>query len=305
MRDAATGRVIEIDDIGRRVTVLQGSLAVTDDDGKIERVPLDDIAGVIDRCRGFHWSGPALAALSERGVGVVACDPNHNSHTVSWPMPRARYWPPRIGAQLQMSPPLARSLWRRLLIAGIEQKLAVLREIAPGATAESPAVDFTRFTPERIDAFLERRYWTALAGESFRRDTGAPGDNAVFNFGRTRLRVTATGAVHAAGLHPGLSLRGRAGPEGLVDDLMLPYAPVVDLASALLVRAGHHGVNELVRLAIGQLFLAPLAGSGTAIDFDAALKLLALSLGRGIEAGDGGLTLPLPHPGRVAAALRP
>lgn len=68
-------------------------------------------------------------------------------------------------------------------------------------------------------------------GKEFRRDQNSGGINAMLNYGYTILRACTARSVIAAGLHPTISLYHSNANNAmrLVDDLMEPFRPMVDL----------------------------------------------------------------------------
>jgi CRISPR-associated protein Cas1 len=106
--------------------------------------------------------------------------------------------------------------------------------------------------PDNLEAQGARRYWGQLFGEAFRREQGAEGINAMLNYGYTVLRATTARAVVAAGLHPTLGLHhsNEGNPMRLVDDLMEPFRPVIDLTVWQLVKQGVDEVSPLAKRAL-------------------------------------------------------
>jgi len=151
-----------------------------------------------------------------------------------------------------------------------------------------------RRTPDEVTAEIARHYWPWLVGRGFRRDPARPGANAVVNCGHTALRIAATQAVHAAGLHPGAGLGGWAGGAGLADDLMIPFRPVVELAAAVFVATGNAQVDAPLEAAFARLLAAPLRGHRGPVQIRLGLAELARALAHCFETGDQRLPLLLP-----------
>ena len=149
-------------------------------------------------------------------------------------------------------------------------------------------------TQDELAAEIARRYWPWLVGRGFRRDPARPGANAVVNCGHTELRIAATRAVHAAGLHPGAGLRDQGGRAGLADDLMIPFRPVVELAAAVFIATGSDGVDARIEAAFARLLAAPLRGCRGPVQISLGLAELARALAHCFETGDQRLDLLLP-----------
>lgn len=299
----AEARIVEIGDAGRSVSFAHGDIAVAGDEGVIQRIPILEIAGIVASRSGLSWSGPALAALSERGAGIFVCDANYGSRMLSWPM-SGRRWPHRIRAQMVQDVPFGRHLLRSLVKMRDDQRDAVVEAMGKGNVlaalrkAGKPSFGASRMSRNRKQADIEdqirRHYWAWLAGPGFRRNPANADGNAVINFAHTMLRIEAARAVHKASLHPSIGLGGFLRKGGLVDDLMLPYRPVVDLAAAVLIATGQRKMGEGTRAAITRLFTAPMRGRRGVMQIRMGLEELAQSLAKCFETDETRLDIRLP-----------
>ncbi len=88
--------------------------------------------------------------------------------------------------------------------------------------------------------------------DTFRRDQNAGGTNGRLNYGYTVLRATIARAVVAAGLHPGIGLHHSNDNNAmrLVDDLMEPVRPMIDLKVWQLKRNGETEVSPDTKRAL-------------------------------------------------------
>ena len=91
--------------------------------------------------------------------------------------------------------------------------------------------------PENVEAQAARKYWKLLFGKDFKRDSGSRficNKNALLNYGYTIIRAAMARAVCGTGLTPafGIHHRNLENPFCLVDDLMEPFRPIVDLQVA-------------------------------------------------------------------------
>lgn len=291
-------RIVEIADDRRAVTLSGREIVITGGDREAERIPLEEIAGMVAYRPGPSWSQPALAALTGRGAGIVLCGPNHDSHSLAWPVPNRR-WPARIRAQLDLYPPYARHLLRQLERGRDAQRVLALETMGGGGrlralkAAPRPMRGgrTTKRTRDEAAAEIARHYWPWLVGRGFRRDPARPGANAVVNCGHTALRIEAARAVHAAGLHPGVGLRERV---GLADDLMIPFLPVVELAAAVFIATGGERADARIEAAFTRLLSAPLRGRRGPVQVRLGLAELARALAHCFETGEARLNLLLP-----------
>jgi CRISPR-associated protein Cas1 len=290
------GRVVEIGEDGRHLAVDRGFMAVSADGAEIGRVPLDDIGVVIANAHGITYSNNLLVKLAERGAGLVLCGANHSPVAWLWPLVGHHAQAGRMRAQIEAARPLGKRLWQLLVQAKVQQQGAALAALGrPSGGFCLLARQVRSGDPDNIEAQAARRYWPLLFGPDFRRDRNLPGVNALLNYGYTVLRAATARAVVAAGLHPSLGVhhRNRADAFCLVDDLMEPFRPLVDLAVA---RLHGHGVAEVTREAkrtlAGVTALDMRTQQGTT-PLATCLERLATSLGQAFEGGEAALELPL------------
>lgn len=235
------GRIIEIAQDGRRLSMERGFLVIRDHEQELARIPLDDIAAVIGNAHGLTYSNNVLVALAERNVPLVITSANHTPVAFLWPLDGHHGQSGRMDAQLDASLPLKKRLWSQLVKAKLQQQAAVME-----ACGESPALITALIAkirvgdPGNIEAQAARRYWSRVMGQGFTRDQDGDGINALLNYGYTILRSATARAVLAAGLHPGIGLHhsNRQNAMRLVDDLMEPYRPVIDWRIRELHREG-------------------------------------------------------------------
>ena len=158
------GRIVEIADDNRHLSVLRGFMAVQDTQGErqeIGRVPLDDIAAVIANAHGLSYTNNLLVKLAECGAPFVLCAANHNAVGMLLPIDGHHVQAKRIEAQLAVGLPLLKRLWATVVKAKLEHQAAAL-EAAGAATAPLLALvgKVRSGDPENIEGQGARRYWS-------------------------------------------------------------------------------------------------------------------------------------------------
>src|SRR3546814_15079368 len=102
----------------------------------------------------------------------------------------------RIRAQWEAGKPLAKQLWRRIIVAKIRWQAAVLEANGQSASAfDLLARRVGSGDPDNVEAQAARRYWPLLMGEDFRRDRDAAGAKSMLNYGYAILRSMCARAV--------------------------------------------------------------------------------------------------------------
>jgi CRISPR-associated protein Cas1 len=281
-------RIVDIATDGQHLSAYRGFLMVSKDREEVGRIPLDDVAAVIVHAHGVTWSTNLIVALAERGALMVLCGSNHAPVAVCTPLDGHHGQNARIRAQWEMGKPLAKQLWRKIVVAKIRWQAAVL------ASRGVPADAFDMLSrrvrsgdPDNVEAQAARRYWPLLMGEDFRRDREAAGVNGLLNYGYTVLRSLVARSVVAAGLHPSVGIHhaNRGNAFALADDLIEPFRPLVDAMAVQLMARGCPDVTPEAKRAFAGLIAVDLPGENGTTTVSGAATRLAQSLCRCFETG--------------------
>lgn len=308
------GRIVEVADDRRHLHLHRGFMVVQDTDGErkeLGQVPLDDIAAVIANAHGLSYTNNLLIALAERGAPFVLCAANHNAVGMLLPIEGNFEQSKRIEAQTAASLPTHKRMWAAVVRSKLEQQAAALAATgAPTAPLTALAGKVKSGDPQNLEAQGARRYWGLLFGDTFRRNQDgsgpAPGINALLNYGYTVLRATTARAVVAAGLHPSIGLHHSHDNNAirLVDDLMEPFRPVIDLKVWLLLRNGEDEVTPETKRALVRTLYDDMQSDTGATPVMVCVQRLATSLAQVYLGEREKLDLPLPGlPLALASAL--
>lgn len=278
------GRIVEIGHDQRYLCVQRGFMVVRssgDDRSEVGHVPLDDIAAVIANAHGLSYSNNLLVALAERGAPFVLCARNHQVAAMLWPTDGNFEQSRRMDAQLAATRPTQKRLWAELVRGKLLQQAAVLQALGRAyAPLSALAMRVRSGDPGNLEAQGAQRYWKLLHGPDFRRDATAGGLNALLNYGYTVLRSATARAVVAAGLHPGLGVFHRNGgnPMRLIDDLMEPFRPLIDLKVWQLHDASCQEVNDISKRELVHTLYADVETAAGTTPVMVCLQQLATSL---------------------------
>jgi CRISPR-associated protein Cas1 len=229
------GRIVEIADDNRHLSLQRGFMVVTDtgrERKEIGQVPIDDIAAIIANAHGMSYTNNLLVALAERGAPFVLCGANHNPAGMLIGVDGNYNQARRFDAQIAASKPTHKRMWAEIVRSKVAQQAAVIEATGGNPTPLTTMLNKIKSgDPDNIEAQAARLYWTQLMGNDFRRDQNAGGINSLLNYGYTILRACTARSVIAAGLHPTISLfhSNANNPMRLVDDLMEPFRPMADL----------------------------------------------------------------------------
>lgn len=234
-------RAIEISGTGRHLQKERGFLVVSEKREELGRLPLDDLEVVLFAGHGMTCTSELMNALTSRCIPLVVCDQRFLPTSMLWPLESHRFQSGRIRAQAALAGPARKRLWQQLVRA----KIAAQNEALELCTGErDPRLTQLARTvcsgdSNNAEGQAARIYWPRFFGPAFRRDRDLPGANALLNYGYTVLRAAVARAVMLAGLHPAFSLHhcNQNDTMPLVDDLIEPFRPVVDMLVFAIDRA--------------------------------------------------------------------
>lgn len=296
------GRIVEIADDHRHLSVVRGFMQVLDTEGErkeLGRIPLDDISALIANAHGMSYTNNLLVALAERGAPFVLCAANHNVVGILWPMDGNFAQAKRFDAQIAAPKPTHKRVWASIVKAKLQQQAAVLEAIgAPAEPIRALIAQIRSGDPDNKEAQAARRYWSLLFGEGFRRLQENPDPtNILLNYGYTVLRASTARAIVAAGLHPTLGVHhsNEGNPMRLVDDLMEPFRPQIDFKVWQLCRTGAPALTPENKRALVQTLFADMHTPAGATPVSVCIQRLATSLAQLYLGERDKVELPLPQ----------
>jgi CRISPR-associated protein Cas1 len=305
------GRIVEVADDKRHLFLSRGFMVVQDTEGErkeLGQVPLDDVVAVIANAHGLSYTNNLLVALAERCAPFVLCAANHNAVGMVLPIEGNYQQAKRFDAQIAASQPLIKRLWAEIVKSKLQQQAAALEATGAPFVPLSALVRKVRSgDPDNFEAQGARRYWGLLFGDDFRRDQQGVGLNAMLNYGYTVLRAATARAVVAAGLHPtnGLHHSNEGNAMRLVDDLMEPFRPMIDLKVWQLYKQGEGQVTPDSKRALVRTLYDDMQTSAGATPVMVCTQKLATSLAQVFMGEKDKLDLPLPGlPLSLAASLQ-
>lgn len=280
------GRIVEIAGDGRYLSLDRGFLVISHKGEEVGRTPIDDVAALIGNAHGLVYSNNVLVALAERGAPFVLCGANHRPAGLLWPVENHHRQAARMDAQLRASLPLRKRLWKQVVQTKIGMQAAAIAWCGgPEPPLRRLASKVRSGDPSNIEGQAARLYWGLLLGKSFRRNRKAPGTNAMLNYGYTVLRAIVARHVMAAGLHPGIPLHhaNESNAMRLVDDLMEPFRPLVDICVYRLIEAGEDELSRKVRRELAVLGTRSLRTTHGISPVSVVAQRLAISLAQVYE----------------------
>lgn len=273
-------RTLEISREPAHLSVRNEQLLLKRDGQTIGQVPCEDIGVVLVDHPQTTYTHGALAKLAESDAAVVICGRDHLPVAVLLPMADHSQVVWRLDAQLSVSRPLRKQLWRQLVVAKVEaQARNISADLPAHKKLSALAREVRSGDPTNIEAQAARVYWSnwldpgsvpnSGSEESgtdplpapkdadplpatdpldfvFRRDPDLPGLNSFLNYGYAIVRAAIARAIVAAGLLPSIGIhhRNRANAFCLADDLIEPLRPLVDDRVREMHRQGYEELNQ-------------------------------------------------------------
>ena len=292
------GKIVEIADQSRYLSVHRGFLEVRFEQEVLGRVPLDDIIGVVISGHGCTHSSNLLAVLAERNIPLSICNRAYSPVAYVLPVEGHHLQSARMQAQANASSSLKGRLWKQIVQSKVRHQASVLEQAGVPKISSALLAMAKRVKsgdPDNIEAQAAQYYWPNLLGRGFRRNPKNSDENVLFNYAYAVVRSSVARGVVASGLHPSLGLHhtGPANSMCLVDDLMEPYRPIADLLVWLLIRRGCQEVNRQSKEVLASLAVIDIpTESGVTTLFQSAARQ-ASSLARVYLKEQKNLLLPL------------
>lgn len=287
-------RLIEISGEGRYLSVERGFLTVKRSGEQFAKIPLDQILGIIGASHGITLSQNLLTRLADLGIPYVVCNAAFSPVSLVWPLQGHHLQSRAIRNQLAASRPLQKRLWQAIVREKIRHQAIALECIGESSQPLQRLVKKVRSgDPGNCEAQAARLYWTKLFGRNFTRNRDGDSPNDLLNYGYTIIRSAMARAVAGCGLHPSVSLNhsNQFNPFVLVDDLVEPFRPFVDLRV--------HGLIEQQKMldkdsksALVETLHLPCSGPENSTTLLNQIQTLARSLSASFEQGQAILQFP-------------
>lgn len=195
-------------------------------------VPFEDIAVIVLNHQEVVLTHPVLSACAEYGISLYATGSNHQPSGVFLPFLAHTRTTRLMRQQLDISRPLVKQAWARIIRAKIENQARCLR-LAGRTGAErldSLAHRVRSGDSENLEGQAAAWYFVQLFGQGFQRSSER-WTNAALDYGYAILRGAIARGLVAHGLHPpiGLFHSSEQNAFNLADDLIEAFRPLVDL----------------------------------------------------------------------------
>lgn len=171
-----------------------------------------------------------MVQLQGNNVAIISCDAQHLPHGLMLPLYGHVEHSERLKAQLEVSEPLKKQLWKQTVEAKISQQMLLLKKLKK---EYEPMLQYLNNVKSgdstNMEGIAAQYYWKHLF-EDFTRERMGESPNNFLNYGYSILRSIVARALVCTGLNPTLGIfhRNKYNPYCLADDIMEPYRPYVD-----------------------------------------------------------------------------
>ena len=285
-------RTIEVSTRGTRLSLKDTRVQVIRENETLASIPIEDIGMVILESTGVSISSGVLKAIGEAGATVLACDDSHHPCGLFLPMAVNTLHSERVRMQAEITAPLKKNLWAKLVRAKIENQALALSDPDARQYLLAVAGQVRSGDESNREGKAARHYWSRLfqyipgnIPPPFHRFREGPKPNNLLNYGYTVLRAATARALCMAGLHPAVGLYHRNRYSGfcLADDLMEPFRPFVDRVVLALAGSDQLEITKETKAALIGVLQNESRLNGESVPLAIALERSASSLSKAIE----------------------
>jgi len=193
--------------------------------------PIEDIGLIILDNPQITISQQAILSLQMNKALIVCCDEKHMPLGIMYPLVGHSEQTQRQHIQLKASRPLIKNLWQQTVEAKIANQILVLQQIGKSSLRlEHIVKQINSGDPENKEGQAAAYYWKEYI-DDFIRDRYGEEPNGLLNYGYAILRSMMARALISSGLNLtiGIFHHNKYNPYCLVDDIMEPFRPFVDL----------------------------------------------------------------------------
>lgn len=208
--------------------IRNGILMVETEDGKAS-VALEDIWVLIIESHYTTMTVACMSQLVDAGIGTMICGSDHMPNGLMLPLGAHSRHARIVEDQLAMSAPLQKQLWRRVVQAKIENQATVLEQIG---LSSGPLRGYARQVlsgdTDNREGAAAKAYFDVLIEDGTRRASVQTG---ALDYGYSVLRAGIGRAAVGGGwlVSQGIHHHSVYNAFNLVDDLIEPFRPLVDL----------------------------------------------------------------------------
>ncbi len=290
------GQVVELQSAEISVQKTLGHLKVRSED-RVSRLDFDSIGALLLSAPQAVVTRSVLDECSSRDIPVLVCGSNYLPSAIVVPVQSKSDVAALIRAQVHTTRPKAKRIWQTIVQQKIAGQAVALESVGSSSgwrKLQQIVSTVKSGDPTNREAYAAKIYWRELFGDSFRRDRNAAGVNAMLNYGYAILRSAVARALAAAGfaLSIGVHHSSARNPMCLVDDIMEPFRPVVDLVVRRLCDDGQIELTPDTKAELARVLVLDVKGHRGVTTLQNGVWESALSLASVLTQADIKLSFP-------------
>lgn len=220
-------------------------------EGEVRTVPVEDIGFVVLDNHSITLSLRLIEELTANNAAMVFCDKLHHPTAMSIPFAGNTTHAETLRAQLGITEPLKKNLWKQTVEIKIKNQAEMLRRTnSDGVEALLRHADSVKSgDTDNREGAAARVYWQNLFGDEFRRERYGDAPNHLLNYAYAILRAAVARSLVGSGLYPAIGIhhRNKYNAYALADDVMEPYRPYADEVVYKIWKEADEPIEELSR----------------------------------------------------------
>ncbi|MDR2152364.1 MAG: type II CRISPR-associated endonuclease Cas1 [Helicobacteraceae bacterium] len=219
------------------LAIERGNLSYRPKNGEALSLPLEDICAIVIETQQATLTAPLLDSLAQQGGALFVCDKTHTPSGVFLPFHQHSRYAKTARSQIKWSAPFKKRVWQSLIKQKILNQAALLAHYgsANAQRLKNLADKVQSGDTDNKEAQAATIYWQTLF-KNFSR-SAIDIRNSALNYGYSIVRGAIARSVVSAGLIPafGVHHSNELNAFNLVDDLIEPFRPIVDLLAIELI----------------------------------------------------------------------
>lgn len=232
-------RIIDISD-AHKIYTKHKQLII---EGKeINSVPIEDIFILIIDSPILNITKESLKLLSENNIPVVITDDRHLPLSILNPIYHNSNHTKVILNQVSSNDNIKDKIWTEIIREKIIRQGKVLNYFNIKNDLIELSNRILSGDPTNVEGYAAKTYWKLIPVDKFKRNDGSNDVNSLLNYGYSIIRASLARSLIGTGLHPafGIHHSNQYNPFCLVDDLIEPFRPIVDLKILLMYKENNN-----------------------------------------------------------------
>ncbi len=215
-----------------KISIENDQLKYAPKDGKVIKVPIDDISVIILEVHQVIITSALMSRLTESNIVLFTCDKTHTPNGVFIPFHQHSRYTQVAHSQIAWTEPFKKRIWQQIVSAKVvnqSQTLAYMKK-EKVTQLQNYAKKVKSGDSTMVESSAARVYFTALFGKFNRRDE-SDWRNSALNYGYALIRGAISRSLAAHGFLPafGLFHHSTLNAFNLSDDIIEPYRAFVDV----------------------------------------------------------------------------